>query len=298
MSALSFTHQNDYTTGHFSAMASPCEVLVDTTDIQLAQQLATIALKEALRIEKKYSRYRSDNIIFEINNSYGKRVTVDEETANLLDYADQCYQISEGLFDITSGTLRKIWTFDGSDNIATQEQINEQMEHIGWLKVSWQRPSISLPDKMEIDFGGIGKEYAVDQTVDLIRRESSTSCLVNFGGDIRVTGPRQGGQPWIIGIEDPDKPAVLQVKGPCIKLSNGAIATSGDTKKFLLKDGIRYGHVLNPKTGWPVTAGPRSITVSANTCTEAGIMATLAILQEKNAEDFLRSENIMYWCEW
>lgn len=298
MSDFSILKQQDYLVGHFNAMASPCDLLIDTQNNELAHELTRVARIEALRIEKKFSRYRNDNIIHAINNSNGQAVTVDEETANLFDYAQQCYQISNGLFDITSGVLRTIWTFDGSDNIATQEQINRQLSLVGWGKVKWERPVITLVPGMEIDFGGVGKEYAVDQTVQLIENNFNTSCLVNYGGDIRVTGLRSNGQAWGIGIEDPQNLDTAQSAAANIQLSKGAIATSGDTRKFLFKDGVRYSHVLHPKTGWPVTRAPRTITVVANTCTEAGILATLALLHEEKAEEFLRSENIKYWCNW
>ena len=298
MPELSVTLQNDYIVGHFNAMASPCEILVDTLDKALATTLIETAMSEALRIEQKFSRYRTDNIIYQINHADGKTVAVDDETANLLDYAEQCYQISEGLFDITSGVLRKIWTFDGSDKLPSQRQIEQQLQYVGWEKVSWSRPRITLKEGMELDFGGIGKEYAVDQAALSIARVSSAPCLINFGGDIYATDARRDGRPWVVGIEDPDNLDARQSYAPNIKLSKGAIATSGDTRKYLIKNGVRYGHVLNPKTGWPTRRGPRSITVAASTCTEAGILATLALLQNNDAEKFLKKENVTYWCEW
>ena len=80
-----------------------------------------------------------------------------------------------------------------------------------------------------------------------------------------------------------------------LELEHGALATSGDSRKFLLKDGVRYGHVLDPRTGWPVQNGPRSVTVAASSCTEAGLVATLALLQGKDADDFLREQKLRYW---
>jgi len=289
---------HDYLVGRFSAMASPCEILIDSMDRNLANHLATVAMKEALRIEGKFSRYRNDNIIYRINHANGKVIEVDDETASLLDYAEQCYNISQGLFDITSGVLRKIWKFDGSGNLANQQQIDDILNLVGWNKVSWKNPYITLPKGMEIDFGGIGKEYAVDQSAAQIATTSHIGCLINFGGDIRSTGPRSDGQPWVIGIESPDQMTEVQKTAPSIKLTKGAVATSGDAKRFLIKDGVRYSHVINPKTGWPITDGPRSVTVAASTCTEAGILATLAILHGRNAETFLKAENVDYWCEW
>ncbi|WP_455202497.1 FAD:protein FMN transferase [Kaarinaea lacus] len=279
-------------------MASPCELLVDTNDTKLATKLAQIAQQEAARIENKFSRYRNDNIVYAINSANGDPVEVDEETADLLDYAQQCYQLSEGLFDITSGILRRAWKFDGSDNIPDQQQIDSLLLYVGWEKLRWQRPTITLQPGMEIDFGGIGKEYAVDRTAKLIQKESGTSCLINFGGDICVTKPRSLELPWTIGIEDPDKRSRESGKVPHIQLGKGAIATSGDANRYLVKDGIRYGHILNPRTGWAVSEAPRSVTVAANTCTEAGILSTLALLHDANAEQFLKLQEVKYWCEW
>lgn len=289
---------NDFWIARFQAMASPCELLIDTTDKDLASKMGSLAAKETQRIEHKYSRYRNDNIIFEINHSNGKPLALDDETANLMDYAQICYEISDGLFDITSGILRRVWQFNADASPPEQQAINEILPLIGWDKVKWERPEIVLPDNMEIDLGGIGKEYAVDRCIELIKNRTSVSCLANFGGDIRVTGPRKGNQPWIIGVENPDAEREQKSGSPSLHLSNGAIATSGDSKKFLLHKGIRYGHIINPLTGWPPKHAPRSVTVVAETCTEAGILSTLAILSGENADDFLQGQCIEHWCEW
>jgi thiamine biosynthesis lipoprotein len=298
MSDLSVSHRDDYCMALFRAMAGPCEVLIDSLDLHLAQQLGDIARQEAVRVENKFSRYRDDNVIYRINHSDGIAVEVDSETANLLDYAASCYQISDGLFDITSGILRRAWRFDGSANIPSQQQIDELLMYIGWDKLKWQRPVITLRPGMEIDLGGIGKEYAVDRSIKLLRDATQASCLVNFGGDIAITGPRQSGAPWIIGVENPDDSRRFNGTGTAIRLRQGAVATSGDARRYLLKDGIRYCHVLNPRTGWAVTGAPHSVTVTANTCTEAGILSTLALLHGADAEQFLKQQGVAYWCEW
>ena len=298
MPELSITRHADYCIAHFKAMASPCEILIDTDNTELAAKLGRVAQQEAARIENKFSRYRTDNIVHVINASNGNPVEVDEETANLLDYAQQCYQLSEGLFDITSGILRRAWKFDGSDNIPLQQQIEDLLTCVGWQKLNWQKPFITLQPGMEIDFGGIGKEYAVDRTVKLLTAKTDISCLVNFGGDICVSKPRTSGAAWTIGIEDPDSCIQKQSKLSHIQLGKGAIATSGDTKRYLMKDGIRYSHILNPKSGWAVTGAPRSVTVVANTCTEAGVLSTLAILHGADAENYLALQEVPYWCEW
>lgn len=298
MSVLSVNLHQDYCIARFRAMAGLCEILVDSNNLQLARHLGEIAQQEATRIENKFSRYREDNIIHRINHAAGSPVEVDTETADLLDYAAVCYKISDGLFDVTSGILRRAWHFDGSDNVPSQDQIDELLPYIGWEKLHWERPMLTLLPGMEIDFGGIGKEYAVDRSVNLLRETTQTSCLINFGGDIAVTRPRPSGTPWTIGVESPVVSEHAAKSATVVQLNKGAVATSGDARRFLLKNGIRYSHILNPKTGRAVTDAPHSVTVIANTCTEAGILSTLALLHGANAEQFLKQQEVRYWCEW
>jgi thiamine biosynthesis lipoprotein len=281
--------------GRFEAMASPCEVLLDGGDATLARALTQAAQAEALRIEHAFSRYRSDSSVARIHASAGRAIEVDAETSALLDFAAQCHQLSEGLFDITSGVLRHAWRFDGSDRLPAPEVVAALQEQVGWGKLTWRRPMLTLPKGMEIDFGGIGKEYAVDRVIGLMRARTSLPVLINFGGDLAVTGARAQGKPWRIGVEKPDdSEATVGV----LHVHAGAIATSGDARRFLLKDGVRYGHILDPHTGWPVVGAPRSVTVAAPTCTEAGLLSTLALLQGPKAEQFLCTEGVPHWILW
>ncbi|MBU6206238.1 MAG: FAD:protein FMN transferase [Alphaproteobacteria bacterium] len=273
-------------------MASPCSVNMETTDAQLALHLGRAVEAEALRIEHKFSRYRVDSALSAINRSAGKPVRVDSETAALLDYATQCFAMSDGMFDISSGVLRKVWRFDGSDQIPAQSDIAVLLEQIGWQKAAWNNPKIALPDGMEIDFGGFGKEYAVDRAMMIATAQSDAALLINFGGDLRVSGPRRGGKRWSALIEQVDTDTHGRA---VIELASGALTTSGDSRRFLFKDGVRYGHILNPRTGWPVRDAPRAVTVAAETCIEAGFLSTLAMLKGKGAEAFLRAESVPSW---
>lgn len=275
-------------------MGSPCELLVETDDETLAQQLLQLVASEAWRIEDKFSRYLPDNVVAEINGSNGRPVTVDEETANLLDFAAILFELSERRFDISSGILRKAWHFDGSDRVPTAGLVRKIVRSIGWQKVAWQRPEIRLPPGMQIDLGGIGKEYAVDNAARMLAAHTDCPCLVNFGGDLVATGRVRSPQGWQVGIESvTDSNGVQKL----IRLSSGALATSGDARRYLLRDGIRYGHILDPLTGWPVEHAPRSVTVAADTCTQAGMLATLAMLRGADAEAFLETQDVQFWCQ-
>jgi thiamine biosynthesis lipoprotein len=275
----------------FRAMASPCELLLPATDRAEAMTLGRIVAEEAWRVEQKFSRYRDDSIVSWIHRNRGTEITIDEETAGLIDFARQCHELSDGLFDITSGLFRRAWTFDGSDRVPEPDVVSELLPHVGFDKVRWRRPHLTLPVGMEIDFGGIGKEYAVDRAYEILSLHRSTPFLINFGGDLRANR-RTARAPWQIGIERPDTDGQA---GRVLELERGALATSGDSRRFLLKDGVRYGHVLNPRTGWPIPGAPRSVTVAASTCTEAGMLATLALLQGPKAEEFLQQQGVGYW---
>jgi FAD:protein FMN transferase len=274
-------------------MASPCELLTEVADEPTARKLLDVVAIEAARIESKFSRYTSANIVDRINRSGGKPVEVDEETAQLLDFADQIFHLSDGAFDITSGVLRKAWTFDGGSRVPRPCDVEILLELVGWDKVNWTTPTLLLRPGMQIDFGGIGKEYAVDRAAKLAASLTNSSCLINFGGDLAVTRPRQDGESWNVGIEaNQDNSRASKL----IHLRQGGLATSGDTKRYVQKDEIRYSHILDARTGWPVAGAEKTVTVAANSCTEAGMLATLAMLKGTAAKSFLSELEVQYWC--
>jgi thiamine biosynthesis lipoprotein len=268
---FALTRRDDRWIISYSAMASPCEVQVYCESQSEAERAASLAFSETRRIEQKFSRYRTDNVIYTVNNSDGQPVKLDDETSRLMHYADQCYRLSERLFDITSGVLRKAWTFDGREIEVDEARIAALMDLVGWDKVGLSDDTIALRPGMELDLGGIGKEYAVDRVAQMLIAE--------------ISAP--------IGIERPEEEnrAVGE-----IELTGGGVATSGDARRFCLHRGRRLGHILNPLTGWPVTEAPRSVTVIADTCVEAGFLSTLAMLQGESAEKFLEAQQVVFHC--
>jgi FAD:protein FMN transferase len=281
----------DLLAARFTAMASPCEVLMPSMSRHAAFEIGAVAAQEAWRIEKKFSRYRDDSVTAWIHRNRGSPIGVDEETAALLNFASQCFDLSEGLFDITSGVLRRVWRFDGSDRVPDTAAVDALLPLIGFGKLQWNPPRLLLPEGMELDFGGIGKEYAVDRAYELLAARNTIPFLVNFGGDLRANRPPLHGA-WQVGIERPDterEPTLL------LDLEHGALATSGDSRRYLLRDGVRYGHILDPGTGWPVRGAPRSVTVAASSCTEAGLLATMALLHGTRAQTFLDEQSVRYW---
>ena len=271
--------------GRFQAMASPCEILCEVELKADAEQLASAAATEVWRIEDKFSRYLPDNIVDRINTADGRPIDLDTETADLIEFSATLYELSEGRFDITSGILRRVWNFDGSDKLPSAAAVAYILESIGWDRVKWQTPNLQMLPGMQIDLGGVGKEYAVDCAVKILRDAGADSCLINLGGDLAATAQPRQREGWKVGIEALD--SEYQAADRLLTLKVGALATSGDARRYLLKDGVRYSHILDPRTGWPVPDAPRSITVAADTCTQAGMLSTFAMLEGNGAEEFL-----------
>jgi thiamine biosynthesis lipoprotein len=260
----------------FRAMA--CDNVIECFAPSRAQADATVqaAIDEVLRIEEKYSRYRADSVVSTINASAGVApVEIDDETAHLLDYASICFEQSAGLFDITSGVLRRAWNFK-ADRPPNRGEIEPLLPLIGWPMVRREAHQVFLPEPgMEIDFGGFGKEYAVDRAAAVLLSFGLRHAFVSLGGDVTVTGPRDDGQPWQLGIRHPRDQNRVIARLP---IASGAIATSGDYERYLDYRGTRYTHILDPKSGESVQ-GFQSVTVLAPTCLVAGSVSTIAMLK-------------------
>ncbi len=290
------TKQDDHTRIAFLAMASPCEILLRSIDEGFCHDIAKLTVTETQRIEQKYSRYSRDNLVYQMNSSNGNSIDIDQETFQLLEYAKSLFDLSDGMFDITSGVLRKIWSFSKNSKPPSQKQISRLIKNIGFSQLGYDRASFIMRKNMEIDFGGIGKEYAVDQVGHLIRdlcQSSKCSFLINFGGDIVADCFSSSDPKWIVGIEPistNDKERTV------IKIRQGAVATSGNSKRFFDYQGRRYGHLLNPKTGYPIENSPLSVTTFAKNCVLAGSFSSLAMLQGLEAEELLEEQGIRYIC--
>ena len=233
----------------------------------------TVSVLDA--IEARYSRYRPNSIVSKISRraGSGEFTELDAETMALLELADQLWQVSGGLFDITSGPLNRAWDFRQNGS-ADPAQIERVLPAVGWDRVEWQDNRLHLPDQgMEIDLGGLAKEYAVDCAVKHLRASGITSGVIELAGDVGAIGSQPDGTPWRIGIQSPAKPGSVCI----VQLVDSAIATSGNYARRIEYQGKQYGHLLNPKTGWPVE-GPTSVSVIDSHCLTAGAVATVACL--------------------
>lgn len=280
--------------GSFQAMGTACELRLQAESAAQAEAAAAQVIAEVQRLEARYSRYRGDSVLAAINRvaAAGGAVDVDDETAALLHYAEQGWQQSGGLFDISSGLLRRAWNFS-SGSLPDAAAIEPLLQRIGWHRLRWQAPRLSFPlPGMELDFGGIVKEYAVDRAAALLARLGLRHGYVNLGGDLRAIGPQADGSPWRIGIGHPREPGALLTT---VDLATGALASSGDYERCVIVDGVRYGHILHPRTGWPVRT-LAAVSVAAPLCVVAGSAATIAMLLEADGVRWLEETGLP--CLW
>ena len=276
----------------FAAMASDCEVRVAGVTKARASEWAQQAIAEVLRIEAKFSRYLPTSSMSRINASAGdpRGVEVDDETAQLLNFAHQLFMQSDGLFDITSGVLRRAWDFKAA-RLPLQAELDALLPMVGWHITRWDGKHLVLPlAGMEVDFGGFGKEYAADRAAAVLMSAGARHGLVNLGGDISVIGPQPDGKPWSIGIRHPREPEQTIAS---IALARGGLATSGDYERFFVQDGRRFCHILDPRTGWPV-AHWQSMSIVAPVCVAAGAVSTIAMLKQADAPAFLGAQQVAF----
>lgn len=269
----------------FKAMGSPCEIQLFAANLANAQRVAAAAIRDVARLEARYSRYRDDSLLAEINRvaACGGSIEVDEETASLLNYAATCHAESDGLFDITSGVLRRAWRFD-QGQLPDPALIAALKDQVGWHRLRWQAPYLSFPEAgLELDFGGVVKEYAADRAAALCLEQGLCHGVVNLGGDIKIIGPRADGEAWRIGIKHPRNQTTLL---DTVELWRGALASSGDYERCIVIDGMRYGHILNPRSGWPVRH-LAAVSVVADFCVLAGSASTIAMLKEEQGPGWL-----------
>jgi len=240
------------------------------------EEIARAVEDEARRIEVKFSRYRERSVVSEINRNAGRTpVAVDEETVHLVQASLALSRLTRGRFDPTVGVLRRAWDF-ASHRVPSDGEIASLLPLVDADAVLCRDGTIFLRRPgMELDLGGVGKEYAVDRAAGVLSETGVESAVVDFAGDVRTVGRRGDGRPWTVGILDPRE------RNRCrftVRLHGDAgIATSGDYERFFIEDGVRYHHLLDATTGWPAR-GVSSVTVIAATTFDAGRYATAAFL--------------------
>jgi len=260
-------------------MGGPAQIRLvhPPSETPAAERLLDTVGHRMVEMEAKLSRYQPDSLISQINRhaGSGRYTRIDTETRQLLETCRTLWRESDGVFDPTAGVLRQIWDFQ-SNSIGDPARLPEVLELVGFEEVSLNHEGVLLKKNgMELDLGGIGKEYAADVAASLIRQAGFTRGLVDLAGDIVALGENHLGRPWDIGIRDPVIPTQSLLT---LRLENAAIATSGVYYRTLRHGPNQVSHLLDPRTGIPVE-GPSSVSVVASHCLIAGAVSTVACLQ-------------------
>ncbi len=262
----------------FHAMGTICRVQFQAPNASSARAYQSEVLEWVAQFEAKYSRFLSDSLISHINAAAGEHwVEVDSETEMLLKLCGEMFFLTRGAFDPTALPLIRLWNWKVNPPVLpTDAQLRAARELCGWNKVQCRPGAIFLHRVgMSIDLGGIGKEYAVDCVTQMAARHGIANVLVDFGQDLCMRGAPVGKPAWHIGLEDPANP------GKCwagVAIKDKAVATSGDYLRHFMINGRRYGHIIDPRSGYPVDNGCRAVSVIAPSCTVAGILSTTAFI--------------------
>lgn len=261
----------------FKALGGPCTLQFDVDSPTNGKRLAMDAEVLLRQFEARYSRYRPDSVISRINNAAGtsELIELDAQAQGMMNFAMIAHEQSDGLFDVSSGVLRRVWDFK-SAVVPDQAAIEQLLPLIGIDNIEWKAPFVRLKKpQMEIDFGGFGKEFAADMLCDFLRSKGVRHGYIELAGDIAIIGPTRKGEPWGIGISNPHSPNNAIATVP---LASGGLATSGTYQRSIIIKGKSFSHILNPKTGWPIETYA-SVSVIGQNCLIAGSLSTIAMLK-------------------
>lgn len=261
----------------WGALGTNCEVQYVCAAESRAQAFEQAAVAWVAAFEDKYSRFRPHSLLSRINAAGGAWVDIDPEMEQLLDISGSLHQLTRGVLDVTALPVMRLWDYRAAQpRIPSHEEIFTALELVGWEKVQRRPGGVRLPAGMALDFGGWGKEYAVDAVAQLARQHGLTCALVDFGHDLCAIGAAPGKPGWHIGLENPARPG--SACWGSVAAKDCGIASSGDYVRGFTLNGRRYGHIVDPRTGWPVANGCRQVTVIARSCLQAGALSTAAFI--------------------
>ena len=258
-----------------SMLGSPFEMTVVAKDTIQADFYIDMAVAEVKRIENLISDWIPGSQISNVNNNAGiKAVKVDKEIFSLIERAIKVSQITSGAFDISYASMDKIWKFDGSmTTMPSEEAIKNSVSKIGYKNIILNAKEQTVFLKMEgmkLGLGGIGQGYIADKVKELLKNKGCLSGIVNVSGDINAWGKQTNGKPWTVAIVNPmNKNKIFAT----FSLDDSAVETSGSYEKYVIFNGIRYAHIIDPRTGYPAQ-GVVSVSIFARQTEIADALAT------------------------
>lgn len=245
------------------------------------EDAARKAMERVVEIEKRMSAFLQDSDLSRLSQNAGRGFTpVHEDTFRLIQRAVGFGTVTEGAFDITVNPLVQLWGINKKgDYIPSESEIREALALVGYRSIQMDRRSLSCrltKRGQSLDLGGIAKGYAADEVRRILTESGIQSALINLGGNVAAVGTRPDGGPWKIGIQHP-----LAPRGEfaaCVTVSDQTVVTSGCNERFFIKDGVRYHHILDPRTGKPARTSVLSVTAVCGCSADADALATAFFL--------------------
>ena len=273
-------------------MGSTIELKFYSPSEELFHQVVDACVERTKEIDRLFSNYRDDSVLAEVNRSSGIRpVSVPEEFLRLVRTSIRYSELTDGAFDVTIGSLFELWRGEtASGRLPEESRIRDALGCTGFRKIKTDEAKSQVfleGDCVRLDFGAIGKGYAVDEMVKIARQNGIKRGLVNFGGNIYAMDPPAGKKFWDVGVRKPGGGSEIISK---IDLVNKGVATSGDYERYFEHAGKRYSHIIDPRTGWPAEDVTSVVAVSRS-ATEADVFSTaVSVLGTRGARMFAQKD--------
>ncbi|HMM06912.1 MAG TPA: FAD:protein FMN transferase [Clostridiales bacterium] len=236
------------------------DTFIDITAYDVKQEVVDDALHQIAVYENLLSKTIEGSDVWNINHANGQPVEVSDHTRNVIKASKAVSEASDGAFDITIAPCVALWDFKSdTPSLPDQEKLADAAKLTDYTKIKMEGNTVTLPAGMQIELGSIAKGYITDEIAAYCRSRGVKQGMLNFGGNVVVIGSRPDGQPWRVGIQDPKEPRGQSLI--VLPATNSAVASSGTYERGFTLDGVRYHHILDPETGWPVQNGLVSVTV-------------------------------------
>lgn len=254
---------------------------VITLTVYGPQEVLDAALERCRFFEETFSRTWEGSDVWRINEAAGAPVAVQPETAAIIERSLEYSAQSDGLFDITIGSVTRLWDF--KEGVRPEDDaLAEAVRHIDWHGVTAEGDTVQLADpEARIDLGGIAKGYIADDLVGLLRENGVESACINLGGNVAVLGAKPDGSPWNVGVQDPNGAAQDVVAS--VLCEDASVVTSGLYERQFVLDGVQYYHILDPRTGLPVQTDLVSTSLKTASSTDGDAWATMLFLMGHDA---------------
>ncbi len=258
-----------------------------------AEQALSLAEQEIYRLDAAISAKNESSEIAGLNKNGRAELSVD--AAALVADALRAAKMTNGAYDPTVGPLVALWGF-GTEHAAVPdgEDIKRTLHTTGWEQVAMQGQTVTMPDGFSFDPGGIGKGFAAERAKQVLRKAGVQSALLSLGGNISALGTKPDGKSWVIGIQDPENPAVQFAS---VRVQDAAVVTSGGYQRYFEENGVRYCHILDPETGWPADRGLLSVTIVCEDDAMADALSTaLFVMGAEGAKAFWQESELAFDC--